>query len=1011
MAKKKQKAAIAVKGPKNNYNGRLSLVIPCYNESARLKRLFKKLQDFERKWDKELEIVIVDDGSSDDTKSKINSLAPTWSSKTSFKFLPLEKNVGKGGALKAGVAEADGDHILTLDADFATNPVELLNWQKLIPTKSFSNKEIYIGSREHADSKVQGQALRRVAGLIYNFVIQFFTNLNINDTQCGFKLYPKNIAKKLFADLKTNGWAHDIELLYQAKFDETPINAMPIKWEHQDESKISLVSDSLKMGFSTALISARLNWNYFVTQPLKSLGSKEASIGEPRIYRFLFFATAVLLFFLMPMLSFDYGITGDEDTQKVYGEKILAYFETDGEDASALEYKNLYHYGGLFDYCAAWLNENIGGFDPYDMRHMLNAFVGFLMMLFTGLLAKELSNSWRLAFFALILVILSPRIFGHSMNNPKDIPFAAAYVFSALYIVRFMKQLPRPSVKTVVFLVLGIAASINVRVGGILLIAYFGLFTGISYLWRKELRTDLTNFPRLGKVALKAGIVVVGSYFLGLLYWPYALEAPMTNPLKSLSEMSNFSTSIRMLFEGDHLWSDELPWYYIPKWIAITAPIAVLVGLLGFLAFMGINYKKVDYRSWLFMAFIVVFPISYAIYKESSLYDGMRHFLFVYPILAVLAAFGWDQMVRFKDVKTVRMAVVGVFALLLAMPAYWMVKNHPYQYVYFNALSGGTSNAYGNYETDYWMNSMKGLCEWLVENDEEIKSGKEVRVITNCAMPVIHYMEQLAPNVKVYYSRFNNRNKYPGKYYLYISRFLDRNFMMNGAFPMSETVYEEKVDGMVIGAISKRKHDFEVKAFKAEKEKNFALAASLYGQELKTNPKNDVALLGRANSLINLRRFAEAKPPLDSLIALSETNVNSQYSLGLYYFNSGDNANAKKTFENIKELNYKFNASYYYLASIFAQENNLPKAMENIEGYDKENGNIPAAYDMGMQISQKLNAKHKELFFQAKKLYLQQNGQEAYNLLNQSLAMNSTYPPAVRLKEAFDKAIAQQKQK
>ena len=1012
MAKKKQKTTVTAKRPKNNFKGKLSLVIPCYNESSRLKRLLKKLQEFEKKWAKDLEVILVDDGSTDDSVSKINSLFTTgFSERIDFKFIPLEENVGKGGALKAGVAEATGDYILTLDADFATNPSDLLQWQKVLPGKSFSNNEIYIGSREHEHSEVKGQPLRRLAGLIYNFIIQLLTNLNLNDTQCGFKLYPRDIAHNLFSNMKNTGWAHDIELLYQAKFQGIPINMMPIKWEHQEDSKISLISDSFKMAFATAAISTRLNWNWFVKQPLQSLSDPSLSRSEPAIFRLLFFTLAVLLFFAMPLLSFDFGITGDEELQKVYGEKILSYFETDGEDDSALNYKNLYYYGGLFDYCAAWLNAKIGGFDPYDMRHMLNAFVGFLMMLFTGLLAKELSNSWRVAFFALLLIVLSPRIFGHSMNNPKDIPFAAAYVFSALYLIRFMKELPRPSTKTIVFLTLGIAASINVRVGGILLIAYFGLFTGVSYLWKKELREKLTDFPKMAKVALKALIVIVGAYFLGMLYWPYAQQAPLSNPLKALSEMSNFSTSIRMLFEGEHLWSDELPWYYIPKWIAISAPVVVLAGLAAFLAFFGINFKKIDNRSWIFTGFIVVFPIGYAIYKESSLYDGMRHFLFVYPILAVLAAYGWEQLIQFKDSKGFKMAVQGVLILLFALPAVWMIKNHPYQYLYFNELAGGVNAAYGKYETDYWMNSMKGLCEWLVENDDQIKSGEEVKVITNCAVPVIHYMKNLAPNVKVYYSRFNNRNQYAGKYYLYISRFLDRNFMLNGAYPMEEVVYTENVGDIVIGAITKRNGTVEFDAYQAEKNRNLARAASLYAQELKTNPKNDVALLGRANAFINQRQYTNAKPVLDSLLALSETNVNSQYSLGLYHFNSGDRENAKKTFERIKELNYKFNASYYYLASIYAQENDFAAAMENIEGYDKENGNIAQAYDMGIQIAQQLNAKHKELFFQAKKAYLAQDGTQAYQLLNQSLAMNSTYAPAVRLKEAFDKAIAQQQQK
>jgi glycosyltransferase involved in cell wall biosynthesis len=1011
MSKKRTTTSPEKKVFKHKFKGSLSLVIPCYNESKRINNLLNALKSFDRQWENPLEIIIVDDGSSDDSVKKIqNSFEGIFSGNTSFDLLQLNQNQGKGAALKAGVEKSTGDMVLTIDADMAVDPSVLSKWLKILPGNTFQENEILIGSREHENSNVKGQPIRRIAGLIFNFIIQLFTNLNLADTQCGFKLYPKNIAKKLFAQLKTKGWAHDIEILNQAKFEQVTILPMPVKWTHQDDSKISLFSDSIKMLFATMGISLRQNWNWFITQPIKDLKKGIPAIGEPSWYRLLFITTVFALLFAMPYLSFDFGITGDEHVQKEYGELILKHFETDGEfknkdGENALNFQNLYYYGGLFDYSTAWLNEHIGGLDEYDMRHLLNAFVGFLMILFTGLLAKEVSGSWRIAFFALLFMALSPRIFGHSMNNPKDIPFAAAYVFTLLHLTRFLKQLPNPGSKTILMLIIGIAAAINVRVGGILLIAYFGLFTGMSYLIRPELRATLSNFKKTGKIVGIGLLVVILSYFGGMLYWPYALEAPLSHPLKALSEMSNFSTSIRMLFEGKHLWSDELPWYYIPKYISIVSPLFILFGLVTFAVFYLLKFKKINPWPLLFITFTAIFPVAYAIYKDSSLYDGMRHFLFIYPILAVLAAWGWSKLI---ELPKMRWIVSGALTILMLLPGYWMVKNHPYEYVYFNELSGGIDNAYAKYETDYWMNSVKKMCEYLVENDERIKNGETVSIHTNCSYPAGHYMKRLAPNVKVYYTRYNDRSKKKGDYYLFISRFVNKDLLINGAWPPAEVIHTEKAGNIVIGAISKRPPNLpSVEAAEAEKNKDFTTAEAKYLEASQQDPKDETVWLGLANSRLNLRKLPEAKIAIDEFLKLSDTHVNGLFALALYYLNVGNNQEAKQTFEKITVVNYKYNASYFYLASIYAQEQQFDKALTAVEKYDEVGGRVIQVYDIGIQIAQEQKKSAIELYLRSKKAYYQQQGSEAMKFLAQSLRVDPEYALAVN----FDKQLREQIEK
>ncbi|MCC7030699.1 MAG: hypothetical protein IT257_10355, partial [Chitinophagaceae bacterium] len=113
--------------------------------------------------------------------------------------------------------------------------------------KSFATDEILIASRELAASLVQDSFKRKLLGNIFNFMIRKAVKLNISDTQCGFKLYPVLIAKKIFAALNTPGWAHDVELLLKARQQGCKITEMPVTWNAIEGSKIEVLRDGWRM--------------------------------------------------------------------------------------------------------------------------------------------------------------------------------------------------------------------------------------------------------------------------------------------------------------------------------------------------------------------------------------------------------------------------------------------------------------------------------------------------------------------------------------------------------------------------------------------------------------------------------------------------------------------------------------------------------------------------------------------------------------------------------------------
>ena len=198
----------------------------------------------------------------------------------------------------------------------------------------------------------------------------------------------------------------------------------------------------------------------------------------------------LVVFVAMTVMSFWFGITGDEVDMSNYGKAILRYFASFGSDEFIFSGDRSFdrdgvikYYGGLFDFVAAIVNK-ISPFEEYTTRHILNAWMGFMAIFFSAKIAKRVSGDTA-ATIVIWLMFLSPFFLGHSMNNPKDIPFAAIYIMSLYLIMRFFDKLPTVTWKDYLYVILSIGATINIRVGGILLIPYLFVFVGILFIHTK----------------------------------------------------------------------------------------------------------------------------------------------------------------------------------------------------------------------------------------------------------------------------------------------------------------------------------------------------------------------------------------------------------------------------------------------------------------------------------------------------------------------------------------------
>ena len=229
-------------------NMSLTIVIPAYNES---KRIIHSLADIDNYISKNsltllFEVIVVDDGSLDNTKDVVNNwIQKQCKNKNSFKVISYPLNRGKGYAIKEGFLKASGNLVLYTDADGASPICEaekLVHWIN-------NGFDIACGSRilKDENTKVSMSFKRRFVGLVFHLILKLCNLANLRDTQCGFKLFKSQAAKKLANSQQCFNYSFDIEYLFLAKKFGYKIKEVPINWYHVEGSKINLIRDSLKM--------------------------------------------------------------------------------------------------------------------------------------------------------------------------------------------------------------------------------------------------------------------------------------------------------------------------------------------------------------------------------------------------------------------------------------------------------------------------------------------------------------------------------------------------------------------------------------------------------------------------------------------------------------------------------------------------------------------------------------------------------------------------------------------
>ncbi len=635
------------------------------------------------------------------------------------------------------------------------------------------------------------------------------------------------------------------------------------------------------------------------------------------VTKYLFFICSALLLAIMIFQSRDAGISCDEVIHYQQSIAVINYFDTHGRDQSALNTKvsHLKYYGQSYDNIVTILSKWLNFDNIYGFRHLMSSLAGWLAVFVTALFAVWLAG-YIPGILVLVLFAVSPTFLGHSQNNLKDIPFALGYISSLFFTFRVLFSGKKILVRDISLLILSIAFASSIRAGGLLLICYLFFFWLISILYQyyTEGKASLNLW---GKNLLILIFISGAAWFLSILLWPFALQDPFKNVLESYRVMTHFPSTFRQIFEGNYEWSDFMPWYYLPKSMLITFPLVIFAGLL-------ISYRLFKPgKSLIFILifFTILFPMVFVIAEKSNLYSSWRQFLFLYPVIVLVSSLAMYSFADSIKVRYVRWAFILVLVLMSVHPVRFMIKNHPYEYLYYNQLVGGLKNAYGNYETDYYYVSQTEASKWLLDYLNE--KGKDSALI-GATYPV-NWLFREQPGFITFYLRNEERSLYDWDYAIVANRYIHPFKLKNNLWPPVNSLHIVYAEDVPVCAVLERKTKAGYYGYRALEDGDNNLAIRFFREAIEHDDKDEMIFYNFARALYNSGKYTQADSVLKRGLELNPDFEPILMYLGNIAKSRNNNDEAIGYYEKLISVNRKYFKAYTELSGLYA-EKDLQKA-------------------------------------------------------------------------------------
>ena len=489
------------------------------------------------------------------------------------------------------------------------------------------------------------------------------------------------------------------------------------------------------------------------------------------------------------VLHGDYGVGWDENNNTQYGRVTLDYVL--GRNLQSEYFREPGHYwhpvsgqfarthGPVVELLLVALGEALGYEDSarqFRMRHICIFLFFVLGALLVFLLGWRALGSWRWGLLGTALLVLSPRLFAHAFHNSMDIPFFALFTLATYSMVRYLE---RVTPLTAALHGVACALLIDVRIVGLIVPAITGAFLLVEVLAAPARRV------RLGRAALSFVVYLLVLCPLVVLMWPMLWGDPVGNLITSFEVSASDPWSWWEHYFGEEVFGTQVPWHFTPVWIAITTPpLYTLCFGVGLMLLLGaarrglwgggrrLRQFYVDHRVLLVAICCSVLPLTVVAVLGSTLFNGWRHFYFVYPGFLLLALLGLRGVLRLAGRlrpvagRVIRVAVALVLLASGLVTAGFMVRSHPHQLCYFNQLVGGPAGARGRFQMGYWGSEYREGLEYLLRKHPK-KGHKIVVYISENPMtllPLLFNSMILSPTQR---SRFHfTNNLHEANYFL-----------------------------------------------------------------------------------------------------------------------------------------------------------------------------------------------------------------------------------------------------
>ena len=404
----------------------------------------------------------------------------------------------------------------------------------------------------------------------------------------------------------------------------------------------------------------------------------------------------------------DFGISADEPEQYTNGKIFLHYLQGTLTQEENVEMTKIIEtpYNRYYTALLALINYK----DYYEWYHLLNFITGYAAFLLVYLLGLRLFGTPAKAVVAPIILALYPSFLGHIPINTKDIPFASVFLLS-VYVGTYVVDKQR-------------GARLSAK--NLLLSALFGLAVGLTASFRAIgfsvlamlIYTPILYKKKLHFLLIHALIIAVCGYAALYVSYPLIQKEPIQGVVHYFKESASFGNWHNLLFiDGNFYTKEKRSQSYLPVYLLRTTPDFILVLFSAGSMFIGYRLVKNRDRGVILLgliAFLVVVNFLLYFALNPVIYNSVRHYLFVMPLISLVCAFGLDCILSLAKTKAAKAAIYVTLLGVTVLYVRSYIQLHPYEYTFYNFVSGGLINNYQNYDSDYWSISYKEASQQLV---------------------------------------------------------------------------------------------------------------------------------------------------------------------------------------------------------------------------------------------------------------------------------------------------------